>query len=147
MSSPTSSPPPDGEGSKSRLDREIDEILARNDNIRHLPPPPKISRPRPIKTQQPAIPETAMRFLSTPIFLALLLAIVAYLLRDVSTLLANILATLAVASMIWPIVQRFRSPAQTPPAQMWRGQVFDTRPPSPTPPLDSLRTWWNRQRR
>jgi hypothetical protein len=88
-----------------------------------------------------------MRFLSTPIFLALILAIIAYLLRDVSTLLANILATLAVASIIWPIVQRFRRPAQTPPSQMWRGQVFDARPSSSTTPLDSLRSWWNRQRR
>jgi hypothetical protein len=146
MSSPTSSPPPNGEGSKSRLDREIDEILARNDNIRHLPPPPKVSRPRPIKTKQPAIPPMAMRFLSTPIFLALILAIIAYLLRDVSTLLANILVTLAVASIIWPIVQQFRRPAQTPTSQMWRGQVFEARPPSSTTPLESLRSWWNRQR-
>jgi hypothetical protein len=147
MSSPTTSPPPDGEGSKSRLDREIDEILARNDNIRHLPPPPKISRPRPIKTKTPAIPPAAMRLLSTPLFLALILAIVAYLLRDISTLVANILVTLAVASIIWPIVQQFRRPAQTPPAQMWRGQVFEVGKPSTTTPLDSLREWWNRQRR
>ncbi|HYJ12654.1 MAG TPA: hypothetical protein VEW66_03630, partial [Thermomicrobiales bacterium] len=125
MSSPTSSPPPTGDGSKSRLDREIDEILARNDNIRHLPPPPNPARPRAIRPKAPAIPASAMRLLSTPIFLALILAIVAFLLRDVSALLANILITLAVASIIWPIVQGFRRPAQAPTSQMWRGQVFE----------------------
>jgi hypothetical protein len=147
MSLPTSSPPPDGEGSKSRLDREIEEILARNDNIRHLPPPPSPSRPRTIKMKPPAVPATVMRFLTTPIFLALILAVIAYLLRDVSTLMANILTTLAVASIIWPIVQRFRRPAQAPTSQMWRGQVFEARPPSSTSPIDSVRDWWNRQRR
>ncbi|HYJ13084.1 MAG TPA: hypothetical protein VEW66_05815, partial [Thermomicrobiales bacterium] len=68
-------------------------------------------------------------------------------LRDVSALLANILITLAVASIIWPIVQGFRRPAQAPTSQMWRGQVFEVKPPNSTSPLDSLRGWWNRQRR
>jgi hypothetical protein len=88
-----------------------------------------------------------MRILSTPIFLALVLAIIAYLLRDASTLLANVLATLAVVSIIWPIVQRFRHPTQAPTAQMWRGQVFEVGPRQQASPMDSLRDWWSRQRR
>lgn len=79
--------------------------------------------------------------------LAMVIAIVAYLLRDISPLLANIGATLAVACIIWPVVQRFRQPKATATTQMWRGQVYrSTMQPEPNR-LDSIRQWWNDRRR
>ena len=147
MSAPPSSPPPRDDDTRSRLDREIDEILSGNDNIRHLPPPPRSPKPTPLKQPSPTIPPAVSRFLRVPIFLATVVAIVAYLLRDVSPLLANIGATIAVACIIWPVVQYFRRPKATPTTQMWRGQVFQTQSQPATTPIDSIRQWWNDRRR
>jgi hypothetical protein len=147
VSTPTSSPPPDDNGPKSRLDREIEEILARNDTIRHLPPPPKAPRANRVTVATPRVPPTVRRLLGVPIFLSFVIAIAAYLVRDISPLFANILATAAVACIIWPIIERFRRPASAPPIQVWRGQVYHSPSRRDPSPLDSVRQWWSDRRR
>ena len=143
---------PEGESGKSRLDREIEEILANNDNIRHLPPPPKAperrSQPAPSRQSvEDMIPPRLKKLLLTPIFLALVFGLLAYLVRDVSPLLANLAALGAVACIILPMVQRWRGPngQGSGETRMWRGKVIEMRPRTRTP-LDGLRDWWNSRR-
>lgn len=143
--SPPVSPQNDGEP-KSRLDRELEEILSRNDNILHLPPPPKV-KPQRKPTPRPTVPPKLVKFVSTPMVSAVLIALVAYFLRDVSQVVANVLCFLAVACIIWPVVQRLRQPQQAPGATMWRGQVYQMGPPAEPTIVDSLRTWWNSRKR
>lgn len=150
---PTTNPePPDKSPGKSRLDRELEEILAKNDNIRHLPPPPKARRPKPSPASMTnhlgsSIPAPIGRVLRVPIFQALALGVVAVLVDDVSPLAAYLLSIAAVACIILPIVSGFRRPAPTLESRMWRGRVVDQRPSSSGPsPLDSLRRWWTTRR-
>jgi hypothetical protein len=51
----------------------------------------------------------------------LILAFLAFLVRDLSPLLATILAVASVVCLLLPIVQRFRGPT-SPSGQRWRGQ-------------------------
>ena len=153
MQSPPTETPPNGDSGKSRLDRELDEILSKNENIRLLPPPPKPpkSKPTPIRSATStnlAIPPVVQRVLAIPIVLALVLAIVAMLVADFSPFIANVLCFAAVLSIILPIVQRFRGPATPPETRMWRGEVIDVKPQSQSGSiLDSVRNWWNSFRR
>lgn len=147
MSAPPSSPPPGGDETRSRLDRELDEILSRNDNIRLLPPPPKPTKTVTHSVPQASLPPVVKRFARISIFLAVAIAIVAYLLRDISPIVANIGATVAVACIIWPVVQSFRRPSTTVTTRTWRGQVYQTTPRQGPSPIDSVRQWWNDRRR
>jgi hypothetical protein len=144
---------PEDESGKSRLDREIEEILAKNDTIRHLPPPPKAPAQRPRSTTarqslDDIIPPRVMKLLSTPIILALAFGLLAYLVRGFSPLLANLASFFAVACILLPMVQRFRGPSGRAPGEtrMWRGQVVDMRPRNRSP-FDGLRDWWDSRRR
>lgn len=145
----TASPPvspQDGGEPKSRLDRELEEILSRNDNILHLPPPPKVkSQRKPLP--RPALSPRVTRFISTPMVSALLIALVAYLVKDISQVVANVLCFLAVACIIWPVVQRMRHSQQAPDAKMWRGQTYQTGPLAEPTLFDSLRVWWDSRKR
>lgn len=133
---------------KSRLDREIDEILARSETDRPLPPPPTPIRPRVTKTS-PSIPPRLASLLQVPILQALLLALAAWIVADLSALLANLLALGAVVCIILPMVRGVRptSGSVAPETRMWRGQVIDLRPEQPRTPVESLRDWWNTRRR
>jgi hypothetical protein len=155
MHSPSSSKDPENSQGKSRLDRELEEILSKDDNIRHLPPPPKACKPRQLKapsspTSSINLPPRAMKLLSSPAILALVLAVIALLISDASRLLANILCFAAVACIIWPMLQRFRRPsAAASDTKMWRGRVYEVGKPSSTStrtPLDSVREWWDSRR-
>ena len=137
---------------KSRLDRELEEILSKNDNIRHLPPPPRPKRARPLATSPgPAhglnVPPQVRRLMGTAIIQALVLAVLALLVRDVSPLLASLLCLAAVVCIILPMVQRFRRPASPPETRMWRGQLIDVQPRSEgQSPLEGVRDWWRSRR-
>ncbi len=154
MQSTSSSKDPENPQGKSRLDRELEEILSKDDNIRHLPPPPKTRKPRQVKAPSAPIssiniPPRAMKLLSSPVILALALAVIAMLISDLSRLLASILCLAAVACIIWPMLQRFRRPsASAPDTRMWRGRVYEVGRPSPTSrtPVDAAREWWNARR-
>lgn len=152
MPQPTSEAPEERDAGKSRLDREIDEILSRNDNIRRLPSPPKPPRRNPVRLPEPralsaAVPARVRRLAAAPIILALGLAFVAYLVADLSPFLANLLCLVAVVCIILPMAQRFRRPSSPPETRMWRGRVIDSRPASDTQsPLDGMRDWWKSRR-
>jgi hypothetical protein len=152
MQSPPADTPPDGSQGKSRLDRELEEILSKNENIRLLPPPPKATKTKPSIPAAPSsltttFPKVLGRIASAPILVALILGIVAYLISDLSQLIANLLCVAAVVCIILPMVQRFRRPAPEPQTRMWRGQTFEVREESSSNLLDSLRTWWNSRHR
>lgn len=154
MQSTSSSKDPDKSQGKSRLDRELEEILSKDDNIRHLPPPPK--RPKPRQLNAPSspvssinIPPRAMKLLSSPVILALVLAVVALFISDVSRLLASVLCLAAVACILWPMLERFRRPSNAvSDTKMWRGRVYEIERPSASgrTPIDSARDWWNARR-
>lgn len=151
MQSPPTDPPSENSEGKSRLDRELDEILSKNDNIRLLPPPPSRSQHKPKPTQlhgrSATIPPGVSRWLETPIIQALALAFIALLLRDISALVANTLCFLAVACIIFPIVRGFQRPSGVPPTQMWRGRTFEVAPPRNPSMIDSVRNWWSSRQR
>ncbi len=155
QSPPAETPSDDGTG-KSRLDRELDEILSKNENIRLLPPPPQASkppRPKPAPRQSASsiesmIPPKARELLASPVVLALGLAIVALLVSDLSALLATMLSLAAVVCVVMPMVQRFRrGPSAPPDIRMWRGQVIDSQPPGQASPIDAARDWWKSRQR
>lgn len=136
---------------RSRLDREIDEILSKTDAHRTLPPPTPIrSRQKPSAPTLPPIPPAIQSILRVPILQALLLALAAWLLDDVSALVSNLLAFAAVVCIILPMVRGGRpagTPSVAPETRMWRGQVIETRAPAPRTPIDSLRDWWSNRHR
>ncbi len=144
---------PDGGTGNSRLDRELEEILSRNDNITHLPPPPKVGPKRrvtrQVSEQQPSLHPGLRAIGANPILLALFCGIGAFLFRDVSPLLANVLSLAAVVCIVHPMVQRFRQPGGGGPGEpkLWRGRVFDVSPPPSRPSTDSVRDWWPSRRR
>lgn len=155
QSPPAETPPEDGSG-KSRLDRELEEILSRNDNIRLLPPPPQATKapkstPAPVRATsslESMIPPKARELATSPIFLALGLGILALLVSDLSLLLANLLGLAAVICIILPMFQRFRRrPSAPPEIRMWRGQVIDPEPPHQQSPIDAARDWWKSRQR
>lgn len=135
---------------RSRLDREIDEILSRTDAHRTLPPPTPIrSRQQSSAPTLPSIPPAVQSILRVPILQALLLALAAWLLDDVSALVSNLLALAAVVCIILPMVRGRRpaGPSVTPETRMWRGREIETRAPASRTPLDSLRDWWTNRHR
>lgn len=154
QSPPAETPSNDGPG-KSRLDRELDELLAKNENIRLLPPPPQApkpsrAKPAPLHADSSfgsAIPPRARELMASPIVVALGLAIAALLVADFSALLANVLGLAAVVCIVLPMVQRFRRPTAPPDIRMWRGQVIDSQPPRQPSPIDHARDWWKSRQR
>lgn len=140
--------------SKSRVDREIEEILSRSENV--LPLPPRESRPKRPSIQKPPQAQTPTfsdltarwgpRVLAAPILLALGAALMSVLLSGSSPLLANLFAFLAVGLVLYPIIQRFRSPSTAPEARMWRGREIDPRFDQPSP-ISQIKQWWSSQRR
>ncbi len=156
MQSPPADTPPNGSSGKSRLDRELEEILAKNENIRLLPPPPEQPKPNRTRTPSPKvgsapgsmIPPQARTLMASPIVVALGLAIAAVLVAGFSALLANLLGLAAVVCILYPMAQRLkRKPTAPPDIRMWRGQVIDAKPPQQPSPLDAAREWWKSRQR
>ncbi len=156
MQSPPAETPSDGSAGKSRLDRELDEILSKNENIRLLPPPPqatKLPKPKPAPPRsgssiESMIPPKVIDLMTSPIVLALGLAIAALLVSGISALLANMFSLAAVVCIMLPMVQRFRGrPTGPPDIRMWRGQVIDSKPPQQQSPIDAARDWWKSRQR
>ena len=137
---PTSAQPngtPSDKPGKSRLEREIEEILERTERENPLPPPTPI-RPEvkgPIddfasKVKVPDIGGTARRLLeSASIFVALIAAIIAMMLGSVSPFLATIAAVASVVALFWPVVTSSRAPRSMP--KTWRGTTYTGRQDPP----------------
>jgi len=152
MHSPPVDTPADDNSGKSRLDRELDEILSKDENIRLLPPPPKPIRPRTkaprsAPTMGATIPPQFQKLLTAPIVIALALAVLALLISDLSPLFASLFCLAAVICIVHPIFQQMRRKSTPPDTRMWRGQVVDVRSEPNTSPIDGVRAWWKSLKR
>jgi len=140
--------PPAPRPIRSRLDREVDEILSKASTT---PPPPipfkervarKAATTRRRGPDLRSIGSRALGWLTAvPILSALALAILATLVGDASSLLARLLAIAAVAMLLYPIVRQARGGATPSTPKMWRGQMLESRP-LPTSPLDQIKRWF-----
>lgn len=149
---PTGSP--GDKSAKTRLEREIEEILEKSEREHPLPPPTPIRRSRarrPLREVGTRLQSADVRRLAGPlrqmlegasIFLALILGIVAVLLGNLSPFLATIVAVAAVVALFWPVITRRGAP--DPGEKMWRGRVIESRTAS-SDPLAQVRAWLRRR--
>lgn len=137
---PTSAQPngtPSDNPGKSRLEREIEEILERTERDNPLPPPtpirPEVKGPMEDFTSKVKMPEfglSARRLLeSASIFIALAGAIIALMLSNISPFLATIAAVASVVALFWPVVTASRAPRSMP--KTWRGTTYGPRQDPP----------------
>lgn len=121
----------------SRVESEVLEILQRNDrplsiseHVRR-----KAARARRARLERAAWQVRRAQGEAGPgtfLVACLGLALLAYFLRDVSALLASILALASAVCLFWPIVMRVRRPAG-PSNRRWRGRDIDYTPPAEPP--------------
>ena len=136
----------------SRLEAEIEEILARTEA--QSPPRGPVPFRRPPRPRTPVhvsrpwrtdAGRTLERWLTTaPLLTALVLAIIAVLVREVSPLLTHLIVVGSVIALFWPLLRRIRGPEATG-SRTWRGRTIDIDRPGPSV-LDDIRRWF-RQRR
>lgn len=159
--------PDDRDDNQSRLDREIDEILAKHKlpgqdappsepgNVRQFnrqerlktPPRPNVRQHQPTTPSSVPAMDTVLAMVQrAPLPAALLIALLAVLIQGVSGLLATVLAYVAIVVFFLPYIRlaRRKSPTAAPQQKMWRGRMVDVSPPSrehARHPLDRLRRW------
>jgi hypothetical protein len=124
---------------KTKLEREIEEILQRAERDNPLPPPTPIDSHRRKRAGDtpdrepftfPDIGKTARHWLDTaPMLVAFMAAIMAMIVSDFSALLATLCATAAVVALFWPVAASMRGPQSE--QKMWRGRPYD--PPTEQP--------------
>lgn len=150
---PTSAEPngtPSDKPGKSRLEREIEEILERSEREHPLPPPTPI---RPdvkstmeeftTKVKMPDLATGARRLLdSASIFLALMAAIIALMLSNISPFLATIAGVAAVVALFWPVVKAGRAPRELP--KTWRGTTYASQQ-DPSQAVRRFQEWLRRK--
>lgn len=139
---------------KSRLDREIDEILEKKSRE----PIAFSSHPRVKKHRGPSQAESTIQkaksgwqwLVAMPIAMAYLFAIVAFLVRDSSPLLTLLLSTATVAAIWVPGILQFTRSNESKENQVkyWRGQAYTQNIKSAVSrhPLDSLKRYFDRNR-
>lgn len=138
---------------KTRLDREVDEILARSDKIRPFPTPGnrESSRKPPVTTVSTSptdsllTPAIDLIRRLPPLVIAIALGIAAWVVSDVSQLLANLFAFAAIVALLFPLFSRLRGGPTPPRTQMWRGREMDVSSPG-SDPLRRIESWWKRRR-
>lgn len=138
---------------KSRLDREIDEILEKKSKEPIPFRPRSQSHDRHVsntsRIQQQA--KRGWQWLSRmPLALAYALVLLAMLVRDASPLLALILSTAAVVAIWLPGIRRLFRPASvaSPTVKYWRGRPYanDVKSAISRSPIDSLKRYFDRRR-
>lgn len=137
---------------KSRLDRELDEILQKKakEPVNLLAYRQARRNPNP----QPSWMDQARRIfsilMSIPIGLAWVLAFFAWASRDVSPLLTLLFSAAAVAVIWVPGLLNLRGPRspQAPPAKYWRGRAYTSTAKDviSRSPVDSLKRYFDRRR-
>jgi hypothetical protein len=131
---------------KTKLEREIEEILQRAERDNPLPPPTPIDsrRRKPVDDPRenfslPDFGKTARHWLNTaPMLVAFIAAILAVIVSDFSALLATLCATAAVVALFWPVVASMRAPE--PQQKMWRGRPYETQADQPQA-LSRVQDW------
>ena len=126
--------PDSGRARPSRIEQEIEEILARSDRPisfqervqarRRQAGPMSRHRLRILRTQARSI---VRRFSAFALLAALAVAALAALVRDFSPLLAQLLAVVSVVLLLLPIIRQFRRP-DPPDTPRWRGRPIDFSP-------------------
>ncbi len=132
---PDGESPPPGKP-RSRLEDEVLEILQRTDtpvsmseHVRRKVAQQRRERAHHWWNEARSLPSRLGAF--SGIFGFAILGFLAFLLRDISPLLATILAVLSVVVLFLPVVDRFRNGPQSSSAKRWRGRDMDVtfRPP------------------
>lgn len=143
-STPNPSEPP----GRSRLDREVDEILTHTMKSNPLPPIPFKQRVAEKRARVPRPPAAAsswhdvQRILTAiPILTALTCAILCVMVAGASPLLARLFAIAAVVALVYPIVIHLRGGTKATGPQLWRGQLMDSRSPHLSP-LEEVKRWF-----
>lgn len=150
---PTSAQPngtPSDKPGKSRLEREIEEILERTERENPLPPPtpirPDVKGPLEDFTSRVRMPDIgtgARRLLeSASILVALMAAIIALMVSEISPFLATIAAVAAVVALFWPVVTSSRAPRSMP--KTWRGTTYTGRQ-DPPETITRVQEWLRRK--
>ncbi len=138
---------------KTRLDREIEEILEKKSRE----PIPFRPRERATNSNAGTRPaarqqlERAWRWLSRiPLAMAYACVVLAMLVHDASPLLALLLSTAAVAAIWYPGIRNLVRPASasTPDVKYWRGRPYasEIRSAVSRSPVDSIKRYFDRRR-
>ena len=125
-----------------RLEREIDEILAREAPDFSGPPHPIPFRRR-RRFRLPPPPGWLGRLPSTSVLMlaSIILAILVFFLNPRWPLLATVFAVIALALFIAGYVLAFRGPQAVGPDRRWRGQVVEYRRADEPEWLSRFRRW------
>lgn len=143
---------------KSRLDRELEEILTKKSKDRPKEPIQFSSHPRAPKTKGAKAVGDIREVLSDmwyplakmPLLLAFVLAIAARLVSGVSPLLALLLCAWAVGAIWWPGIKRLGAASDygKPEVKYWRGRAYTSQAKDLVSrhPVDSLKRYFDRRR-
>ncbi len=137
---------------KSRLDRELDEILAKKSKE-----PIAFRSHQKVKQQRSGLTDWQLqaksawkRIAAIPLLLAFMLVIVAMLVHGFSPLLALVLSTGAVAAILVPAIRGVIRPSMpsTTDVKYWRGRPYTTEIKSAVSrsPIDSIKRYFDRHR-
>ena len=145
------------EKEKSRLDREIDEILTKKAQERLKDPIPFSSHPRAPKSRTHSSlsdlgrgAQDVWRMVSRfPLVLAFIAAIAAMLVSDFSTFLALIFGVVTVWAIWWPGLKRLGAASTDgqPDIKYWRGKAYTSqiKDVASRHPLESLKRYISRR--
>ena len=139
---------------KSRLDREIDEILEKKSRepiaFSSHPRVKQQRKPSQANALQARVKSGWQTLVRMPIVMAYVFGILAYVSRDFSPLLALLLSAATAAALWVPGLLQFRRPSSAPQSDVkyWRGQAYTQNVKSAVSrhPLDSLKRYFDRNR-
>jgi hypothetical protein len=143
---------------QSKLDRELEEILTKKSKERAREPIPFHSHPNAPKTKGTAALGSVREMAGSlwyplvrmPLLFAFVLVFAAWLVSDLSPLLALLLCAWAVGSLWWPGIKRLMGPADTgkPDVKYWRGRPYSSELKDVVSrhPVDSLKRYFDRRR-
>lgn len=143
---------------KSRLDRELEEILTKKAKERPREPIPFSSHPNAPKTRgakavgdfREVLGDVWYPLSRMPLLLAYVLVIVARLVSGLSPLLALILCAWAVGAIWWPGLKRLGASKESeqPDVKYWRGRPYTTKVKDAVGrhPVDNLKRYFDRRR-
>jgi len=124
------------EPTRTRLEEEVLEILQRTDtpvsmgdHVRRKVAQERRERADHLRQSATSLPSRLGSF--SGIFGFAILGLLAFILRDLSPLLATVLAVLSVVVLFLPVIDRARGGSTTSPNKRWRGRDMDftSRPP------------------
>ncbi len=143
---------------KSKLDRELEEILTKKSKERPREPIKFSSHPNAPKTKGAKAIGDAREVLSDlwypltrmPLLMAFVMAIIARLVSGFSPLLALVFVAWAVGALWWPGIKRLGAARESdqPDVKYWRGRPYVSKAKDAVSrhPVDSLKRYFDRRR-